>query len=171
MIIRTATARDIPRIAEMAARFIAETKYATVLEAHPDRLEALAAKVLEIGAIFVAGEELTIYPCGCSRLKVAAGMCDHGIREEMGHLVAFIALAVVEDIIDGRPRAEEIAWWVEPEHRPLRAGHKLLGAAEDWARQKGVISLKMVAPSGSTVGAFLERRGYVHIESAYMLGL
>jgi GNAT superfamily N-acetyltransferase len=104
-------------------------------------------------------------------VNLAGWVLEHGhivVGERDGVLVGFIALVAAPHPISGEPVAEELAWWVEPSARRGRLSYYLLRSAEDWARQKGLSMLKMVAPSGSTVGAFYERLGYSPVETAYI---
>lgn len=141
MTIRAATFADGQRIVEMAQRFLAVTAYGELLEPTTAAIATLVSTVLEAGVIFVA--------------------------EADGGLVGMIALVALVHPINGRRYAEELTWWVEPEYRRSTIGPKLLGSAEDWARQNGCQGLKMVAPANSSIGTFYERRGYVLVESAY----
>ena len=70
-------------------------------------------------------------------------------------------------VLTGGNIAEELAWWVEPEHRG-RAGLLLLTAAIDWARAKNLKMLKMGAPAGTQVGTLYERKGFLAVETAYL---
>lgn len=99
------------------------------------------------------------------QLVLDQGVClvaDAGDR-----LAGFLALVALPHPLTGQLYGDEIAWWVEPEYRRGRVGPQLLVAAEQWARQMGCQSVKMVAPFKSTVGAFYERCGYTAVETAY----
>jgi GNAT superfamily N-acetyltransferase len=141
-VIREATDADTDRLVEMAVAFIAESRYAEVIATNPGKLAALVARLLSIGTVIVA----------------AVG----------AELVGMIAIARVESLFGGRDYADEVAWWVEPEHRHGRIGPRLLFAAEAWAVAQDLGSIRMVAPSGSDVGAFYERNGYEAIETTYL---
>jgi hypothetical protein len=87
-----------------------------------------------------------------------------------GDDIPYAGLAICENVnlLTGEKFGDEIAWWVEPAQRSsLRVGPKLLGVAEKWTHQRGLTSIKMVAPQPSAVGVFYERAGYRPIETAY----
>ena len=142
--IRHATPVDIPRILEMAERFINNSAYSNVLTFRVEALERLADVVVgQLGAVLIA--------------TVPAG----------GSVAMFVVVAL-EDPLTGDRYAEEVAWWVEPEHRGGLIGPRLLAAAETWARENKCPVLRMRAPVGSDVGAFYLRRGYTEVETIYV---
>lgn len=140
--IREATLTDGPRLLEMSLRFLQTTIYAELAPPDPMTLVNLICIVLEKGIVYV--EELAD-----------------------GTLVGMIAIIPLPHMLTGKQYGDEVAWWVEPEHRKSRAAYRLLCAAEAWSRQKGLSVLKLVAPAGSDIGQFYEHRGYVLVESAY----
>lgn len=142
--IRSATVEDASRVVAMALRFLRETAYGAMFPeavAEPMRLAPLYQLVLDRGVILLA--------------------------EVDGQLAGFLALVAMQHPLTGLPYGDEIAWWVEPECRHTRIGYKLLGAAEEWATTNRLSCLKMVAPAGSRLGTFYERRGYTVVETAY----
>lgn len=140
--IRQATAADTAKLFEMSVRFMATTVYARLAPPSPESILVLIAAVLEKGVVFV--DEL-----------------------EDGTIIGMIGLAALSHLLTGRLYADEIVWWVEPEHRKTRAAYRLLCAAEEWATRNELSVLKMVAPAGSNIGTFYERTGYELVESAY----
>jgi len=113
-------------------------------------------------------------PPDLARLDVAIGVCLATGTILLAKLptwktVGMLALYTIPHPLTGERTAEEIAWWVEPEHRSDRVGVKLLGAGIEWARQVGVSCLRMNAPAGSKVGIVLERHGFRPIETAHVL--
>jgi GNAT superfamily N-acetyltransferase len=173
--IREATLEDGPRLFEMACHFMAATRYGELFSPNHPALAQLVALVLEKGIVFVDEQEHT-NDCATWYDAMVPGVthdidgdrwqpapaCNCGRR-----IIGMLGLIVAPNILTGQHYADEIAWWVDPEHRKSRAAHRLLCAAENWARQKGLSVLKMVAPAGSEIGTFYERRGYVLVESAY----
>lgn len=144
MTLRLATPADKPRLITMAARFLLESRYGTLFDnkATPATLGELVTNVLALGAIIVAEHETEI--------------------------VGMLAIVVVPHPLTGITYADEIAWWVEPEHRHGLIGPKMLREAEDWATRNGANMVKMVAPAGSSVGNFYKLMGYEAVESAYI---
>ena len=146
MTIRLATVLDLERLTEMATRFLQETAYGRVCgAAPPERIAPVVSLVLEggVGLVAVVG----------------------------GSLVAFCGLVESEHVLSGERFADEVALWVEPEYRSGTIGPRLIRAAEDWARQRGLSYLKMVAPDGAKLNRFLRRQGYAAVETAYLLRL
>lgn len=143
MRIREATTLDHHALVGMALRFLKTVSTYDFLVPSREHIGRVVDVVLDSGVILVA--------------------------EVPDAVVGAIALIAVPHPVDGTLFADEVAWWVEPEHRGgLRAGPYLLGAAEDWAQRNGCNMVKMVAPLPSSVGRFLEKRGYRAIEVAYV---
>lgn len=150
MVLRLATTDDKPRLIEMSARFLLGSPYGAFFDnqATPDSIAVLIDNVLILGAIIVAEIEI--------------------VDEHRRELVGMLAIVALPHPLTGRKYADEIAWWVEPEHRGGTLGPKMLRAAEDWATRNGANMVKMVAPAGSDVGSFYERIGYSVVETAYI---
>lgn len=144
MILRSATIDDLPRLHALTAHFLASTPYGNLLrEPSEVRLFGLVEQVLESGVILVA--------------------------ELDGQIEAMLAAVALEHPVSGEPYADELVWWVEPEHRGSSIGPRLLDLAEAWAVSNGLTMLKMVAPSGSTaLAAFYVHMGYHAVETAYV---
>jgi GNAT superfamily N-acetyltransferase len=146
MTIRLAGPSDIPAVVEMGLRFAASSAYTRSGGLFTyGRVTLLVEHALAEGVIFVA--------------------------ERDGQLEGFIGFSAAASPFTGEAIAGELAWWVEPHARTGSVGPRLLAAAEEWARRKSLRVIQMVAPSGSMVGAFLERRGYVAVETIYRKGL
>ena len=146
MPIRHATLADTPALVAMAARFLATSPYGALLPTTPTQIERLVTVVRDAGTILLA--------------------------EVDGQAVGLLALLAADHPLNGRPYAEELAWWVEPEHRGGHLGAALLAEAEAWAAAQGLGLLKMVAPEPvDGLGAFYEARGYRPLERAYVKAL
>lgn len=150
MRIREATeAGDLYRVFEMGVHFIvSEPRYALIFQWEPEAFERF---VRELAASESAGILV--------------------VEDDAGALVGMVVLTLVSNPFGGPPWAEEFAYWLDPPSRRGTLAHKLLGAAEDWARRKGAAVLKMVAPWGSQIGKLYERRGYAPLETLYILRL
>lgn len=141
-IIRTARPGDEHKLLEMGQRFVTESIYGRLFAIDLVGVKTMLLLAHDQGTVFVA---------------------DLGDR-----LVGMMGLTLVTSVITGEDIVEEIAWYVEPEHRKGRVEPLLLGAAEAWATTKSASMLKLIAPAGSDVGRFLERRGYTAVEMAYL---
>lgn len=155
MRVRLGTAEDIDRIVEMGIRFLLLTPYGRMSDGggSPQAIGAMVAACLNHGAIFLAETEVNTF-------------VDGDIFPET-QVVGMLVLYVAAHPLTGKPYGDEVAWWVEPEHRNGRAGYYLLRSCEDWARQNGLSVLKMVAPAGSKVADYYTRRGYTFVESVF----
>jgi GNAT superfamily N-acetyltransferase len=59
--------------------------------------------------------------------------------------------------------AQEVFWWVEPQHRGGSLGTELRQGLEDWARNKGCLTMEMGALEASRpeiLAQLYERKGY-----------
>lgn len=150
MTVRQASAADLPRVVEMCSRFLSSTSYLAVLgPVTPKTIAELVAFTMRMGAVFVGEAE----PIDSAKTPV---------------IVGFIGLVQLAHPFTKEPYADELAWWVEPEYRAGLVGPRLLGAAEEWARQEGLTVLKLVAPSDSpSVGKFLAKRRFTAVETTY----
>lgn len=141
MTVREATEADRPAVLAMVERFVHSTAY-QAWEPGPGALDALFDLCLDHGVVLV-------------------------VDGPSGRPVGFLALVVVTSPLTREAYAEELGWWVDPEHRG-RAGVALLAAAERWTGQQGVDCLKMVQPfTEPTVGRLLERRGFDPVETSF----
>ena len=148
MTVRDAGEADLMRVFEMGVAFLVSAPdYSSIVEWTPEKVEELT-RWLTLGET--------------NRVLV--------LEHVDGALVGMLCLAITPNLWGNGTIAEEVAWWVEPGHRG-RAGLKLLGAGEEWARQEGALVLRMVAPRGSQIGTVYERRGYIPLESIYVLRL
>jgi GNAT superfamily N-acetyltransferase len=142
--IREATLADLPRLVEMGVRFIAQTAYAELVQADPERMQSIAEGVLEAsnGTVFVS--------------------------EHDGTITGMIGVLVYPHPFSNEPTGFDLFWWVEPEAR----GHgvRLMRAAEAWAKARGATKMQMVAPS-PRVEELYARLGYRPIEVAYQRSL
>lgn len=147
MKIRQAIEDDVPALIAMAQAFVETTAvYGRLFKATPESLEHLARLLFQFG-----DQAAILLAC-----------------EDEGPCFGMLAIVASPHPISGALYADEVVWWIDPSHRgAMRAGPKLLRAAENWARDRNCNMVKMVAPHGSTVGRFYERLGYEPVESAY----
>lgn len=154
--IRIAGPGDKLRIVEMAARFLISSQYGEWLPSTPEQIGAMVDLVMQVGVIFVAE-----IPVRDRHLDTAGKI--HGHDE----IVGMLALALEKHIMTGQLCAKELAWWVEPEHRG-GLGVKLHKAVEEWAEACSVHMLEMLSPTGSDLGVYYARQGYVEVETSWM---
>jgi len=143
--VREATFADVPRLIEMACAFHAASPYGKLLPATPERLEVLVRLTLTQGCALVAVHD--------------------------GQVVGMLGLLFPEHPFTGERFAEELAWWVEPSCRSLRAGPQLLAAAEAVTTRYGISVLKLSALNPSRVGDWLTTKGYEATETSFVKDL
>lgn len=143
--IRDATHEDIPRLVEMAKRFLSDGVYHRNIAYNPEHLTQL------MGALIDGPDAL---------LRVST---------KDDEVTGMIGMVAYPHPLSMEPVASELFWWVEPEHRGI-AGVKLLKEAEAWADAKNVVRLFMVAPTVE-VGHLYARQGYQALEMHYQKDL
>jgi GNAT superfamily N-acetyltransferase len=174
LIIREAKLEDAFRVREMATRFLLDSQYGALFnnQTTPEAIGSLIENVLRLGAIFVAEVDSGArVPGVCVSIDGEEWHAPGGCETCRPRIVGMLAIVLIPHPLSGQLLAEEIAWWVEPEHRGGSIGPKMLRSAEEWATTNGANMVKMVAPAGSTVGAFYERIGYQAVETAYVKAL
>lgn len=145
MTIRPATVDEAPQVVEMAARFIAQTAYASLLAGTtPERLSRVYDSLIAGGGVVLVAEGSD------------------------GRFDGFLALAVVEHPLSGGRCAVELGWWVEPRARCAHLGTELLIRGEAWARAEQLGDIKMVEPFGSPqIGRAYVAKGYEPVETVW----
>jgi GNAT superfamily N-acetyltransferase len=166
--IRQAEPRDRERVVSMAMHFLAATRYGQTFPG----FEPSAERVANVFDYLAGGGGVVLVAEAPVNYVERKGV-NFEMREIRPVVMGMIAIASAEDPLSGALYGDEMCWWVEPEFRQLvqGIGPKLLRSAEEWARQKGLSVLKMVAPAGSHVGTIYHRRGYVEVETAWSLVL
>lgn len=146
--IRLAVAEDRDVVVAMGLRFWNGSQFGLIGPMDAERMRGWFDVLLEHGLI-----------------AVAAGA---------DGLVGVIALAVVEHPFTGERFGDELIWWVAPEHRAGSTGPRLLRYALRWAGQQGLHLVRMVAPAGpfgQSVRDYLEREGFIPMETSLILRL
>lgn len=138
--------RDFIPCLLMAERFLEESPHGRYMTRNAEQLESFVRWMLETAIVFVA-------------------------ENPAGGTVGMVAAVATTIPMTGDPIVDEVAWWVEPEFRGGLAGPRLVAALEAEVRTNYKCVLKMIAPRGSTVGRYLEHRGYEALETAYVLDL
>lgn len=136
--------RDFIACLLMAERFLEESPYGRWLGRNAEQLETFVRWMLEHAIVFV-------------------------VESPAGGTVGMVAAVATFVPMTGDPIVDEVAWWVEPEFRGSTAGPRLLNALEAEVRTNYKCVLKMIAPGASSVGRYLEHRGYTPLETAYVL--
>lgn len=142
MIIRPATSADRTAVLLMTVRFISDTSYAALVTPNVAAIGALFDYLAPLGGVFVA-----VHP--------------------MAGVVGMFVAVVQPHLLSGELAGNEVAWWVNPEHRGSTAAMRLLNAGERWAVAQGARTFALVAPADSQVGRLYERRGYHPVETAW----
>lgn len=140
MTIRKATLADIPRIVDMGRRFF-EAMANPLIGDYSEEAAAATAKMLieSDDGILLVGP--------------------HGMAGAL----------VYPFYMTGQSTAQELFWWVDPDHRGM--GQMLLTALESAARAKGAETMTMIALENlnpDAVGAIYRRAGYRPSEHSYI---
>ena len=93
------------------------------------------------------------------------------IAKDGDEALGMVALAMSHVVISADySMAQEITWWVEPDHRENGIGERLLEAALEWAHSRDV-HLWMSAPKASqSIAQMCVKRGFRLLESIYIKG-
>lgn len=138
--IRSALLADVPRLVEMGTHFLRASPYAAHIAENAQQMDALATQM-------VTTDGMTV------------------LVAETDRIVGMLGLVASPNFLSGELTAGEVFWWMEPDARG--AGVRLLKAGEQWARDRGAVSLQMIAPDAH-VEQFYQRVGYVPIERTFI---
>ena len=141
--IRRALFADVARIVEMGKRFVSETEYQALV---PINHDCMTSWVTQLVSGFVGSESAVFL----------------SVHDET--IVGMLGIFVYPSPLTGQKEAVEVFWWVEPEHRG--GGLRLMKHAEQWAREGGALTLRMIAPN-QQVERMYERLGFRRVESSY----
>lgn len=142
--IRPATMDDVDAIVEMARKFYPASGYAEI------------------------GPMADVAPAGLAIVCMQTGVAL--VAERGGQLVGMVILAVTPFEFNVELEiAHELAFWIEPEHRGGMLAARLVRAAEDACRERGVRALRMakLASSGDDVGRLYQALGFKPSESYF----
>jgi GNAT superfamily N-acetyltransferase len=143
--IRQATLKDLDPVVAMAERFVAGTKFSTLGRLDTSRLVRFVSGILQGG--------------GAGYVAELAG----------GALVGMVAVVRWEHHVCDLVVAEEVALWVEPEHRRSGIGPSLLTIAELWGWNHGADLFKLSAVTETASGGrYCRRLGYELLETSYI---
>lgn len=143
MQIRMATAADEATVVDLARHFLGTSRYGEFIPFDPARITAAVLALITGG---------------------------HGIvwiAEQDTRAIGMLAAFVGPYPFTGEKWVDELAWFVRPERRGRLAGPYLLRRLEEWAQENEVRMIKLSAPVGSRVAAFIERAGYIPVETSF----
>lgn len=139
--IRIATLKDIPRIVELGTRSMLDGPYAGKAKDNPEQSALLARHVIEnIGRVLLWIED--------------------------SQIVGLLGFIVFDHHFTGEKTAQEIMWYVLPEHRPGGAGMQLYWESRKQAKEMGAKVIQFSAPN-EQVGAIYKRFGLQQMEVLY----
>lgn len=142
--IRQATKADIPEVARIGRQFADYYPYKAQYD--EERVADSLSAIINMGVILVMIKEEAI------------------IGFIMGVLVPlWYAPTTIT--------AQELAWWMDPEHRKGMAGLKLLTAFEEWAKASGanlIMISDLLIEGEYPIGKILTLKGYQHTERLHM---
>lgn len=143
--IREAKFNELDRVVELGRKFLADGPYRRYVEDNPKQAAKLAL-------------ELNANPN--ARILVAL---------VSGEIVGVLAFVIFDHYLSGVKTANEVIWYVLPDHRG-RAALELLWAAESEAERLGAVNMQLTAPSWY-VGEIYQRCGYSLVEIGYQAEL
>lgn len=85
-------------------------------------------------------------------------------------LIGGLGGLIVPDLLDGRLCANEMFWFMHPEHRTGTGALRLLNAFEAWGRAQGAVESRMIHLVGhhdAQLKRIYEKRGYTCLELCY----
>jgi GNAT superfamily N-acetyltransferase len=92
------------------------------------------------------------------------------VAKDGAEIVGFIAGAVSPHIFNPRIRVlTELFWWVDPKHRGTRAGLLLLESLKDWSKHFADVFIMTLESHSPVNPRTLEKRGFRHFETNYIL--
>lgn len=146
-LIRLATSDDIPIIAKLGQMFFNESGYSLLCAYDAESVEASLNQVLE------------------------TGVCLLVVAEKDGEIIGFTGALLFPLYMNINVNmAQELFWWVHPDHRK-GTGREMLGFMETELKAHGVTALIMICLENvnpEITGKLYERRGYKKIEHHYM---
>jgi hypothetical protein len=144
-VIRPAVTGDIPKLVEMSKRFFDASGYSDITEFDEFSMHAtLSALIGNQNAVVLVVVK-----------SIPVGMA--------------CALIYPFYFNAGHTTAQELFWWIDPEHRGI--GGNLLDAMAAGVKAKGALSLSMIALerlSPEKAGAIYERRGFRPSERSWI---
>lgn len=93
-----------------------------------------------------------------------------GLFDDEGKMVGALAGVITPHFLTTDHLAQELLWYVAPEHRGnLKAG-KMLSAFMEWAKDNGATAIAMVAlnKSNDSVGKLYIKRGFKSVETQFL---
>ena len=146
--IRLAADADLSRIEHMGARFFCASGL--------DRWFSYEPRCFYKFVLNLIASDQAVVLVGDRRLEGAVGMA--------------AAVAYPCFFNDSHQTAQELFWWVDPEHRDGVWGERLRSGLEDWARGQGCHTMQMGALDASrpeALARLYERKGYGAKERIY----
>lgn len=145
--IRPAVANDLPCLGTMGAKFFAASGLAKWFNYRPDCFSQVCKKLIRRDdGLLLVGE-------GPKGAVAMAGAMSYPCWFDDRHLTC-----------------QELFWWVEPTHRGSLFGAELRQGMEDWARDKGCLTMEMGALEASrpeALARLYKRDGYGPKERIY----
>lgn len=134
MMIRNATAGDIPALIELGTRMYLESRYSENSPFDADKCAELA-------------ESLIYSAAGCVL-----------VAEKNGQVIGWLGGGIAEQFFSRQLMAFEYGLFVAPEHRGGSAGPRLARAFIEWSKEHGAAVINM----GITTDVHAERTGQLY---------
>lgn len=140
--VREATSADIPAIVDLISTSLEDGPYAGKMKDNRARTAVLASQILDsLGKIL--------------------------LWQEDGVTTGLLSFTVMPHYTTGEIVADELAWYVLPDHRAGGSALRLFWRAEEIAREMGATCMKYSAPN-EAIASLYERFGYRKLETVHV---
>ena len=88
-------------------------------------------------------------------------------NEIVGSLIAVISSVPINSLVF----AQELMFWLDPEHRNGKTSMKLIDSYVEWSQKMGCNFIRLSELDnilGSKAGALFKRKGFIPVETAYV---
>lgn len=142
--IRKAQIEDTDAIVALGLRWLAESPVSDLTASNPPYAKATA------------------------EMLISAPYARTFVADKDGEIIGILGIVVMPQLFSGEIAAQEVIWYVPPEHRLGAPGLKLLWAAQGEARSMGAKLIKMSAPTPDTVAFYRGNQDYRDICTVFV---
>jgi len=146
-IIRDATEQDVLDIVLSVKQFCKEVPHPAWDKFDSNKVNELVSQLCQIDQGFVK-------------------IVEHD-NEIVGSLIAVISSVPINSLVF----AQELMFWLDPEHRNGKTSMKLIDSYVEWSQKMGCNFIRLSELDnilGSKAGALFKRKGFIPVETAYV---
>jgi GNAT superfamily N-acetyltransferase len=148
-IVRQAAVDDLKQYNTLLSKFHANAPISTVIKFDPEGCYSFLLNSLD-------NSDVCLFVCENESKEII------GVTAAVAYPMYFNPNAFV---------AQELWWWIEPEHRGSGAGKLLYNSLESWAKDKNLNSLFMIALEDRNIDTMLKiykQKGYTPLERIFI---